>query len=397
MDLKNKILIVDDSPSIVLALRDILEADYSVYDAGSGEEAFEKLPDIIPDIILLDVELPGINGYEICRRIRAEKMYGFVKIIMLTSCTSLEDCITGYQAGADDYVGKPFKKDELLAKVRVFLRLKTVEDQLKNLNSMLNEQVDIRTQQLVDAEKMATIGRLTAGIVHNLNTPLQGILGYAQLLELEYPENKEIKKLTRAANNMKQIIRTILNTSHRSSTNEYANVNINEVLENQIELQKANPFFKQHVLTKTHLEPIPPYHGLYVHFSQSLGNLINNAVEALYDSEVKELTISTGLEKSSIVIKIADTGPGISRKNLDKIFNPFFTTKPLTADDDRPTGTGLGLASCREMIASYGGTIRVESKEGCGTTFTVVLPLYDESDRDSPPAADAPDNHTAYH
>ena len=378
MTTKNQILVVDDVPSIRGVMKDMLEPHYLVWTASNGEETLEILQTFLPDIILLDVNMPGIDGYEVCKQIRSKSESGFIKIIMVSGRATLEERLKGYEAGADDYIAKPFDKEELLAKVRVFLRLKSVEDQLRELNRTLNEQVRMRTEQLIDAEKMAAIGRYAAGIVHNLNNPLQVIMGNAQLLAMKHPDNRSIMMLRKAAAQMKKIIRTILSTSYRENKEECTDIDLNEVLNAQVELLKANPFFKHKIRTEIRLAPLPAYTGIYAHFSQSIGNLIQNAVDALHESKEGVLSISTFIEDEAIIIKVSDTGHGISKEKMGKIFNPFFTTKPLTASDDRPTGTGLGLASSKEMIESYGGDIQVESEVGKGTTFIVRLPLRSE-------------------
>jgi len=372
---KNKILVVDDAASVVSAIRDMLEPEYEVETAFNGKDALEILIKFRPDLILLDVMMPGMDGYEVCQRIRSDRAFGFVKIIMVSGKTMLKERLKGYDAGADDYIAKPFKAEELLAKVRVFLRLKSVEDQLCKLNYTLNEQVRMRTEQLIDAEKMAAIGRYAAGVVHNLNNPLQVIMGNAQLLAMRHPDNRKIMSLRKAAAQMRKTIGTILSTSHRESKAECMNIDLNEVLKDQVELLKANPFFKHRIRTEMRLKPLPTYRGIYAHFSQSIGNLFKNALDAMHEKENGILSISSSMEHEAIIIKISDTGRGISKGKMGKIFNPFFTTKPLTAKDDRPTGTGLGLASSKEMIESYGGEILVESQVDKGSTFTVRLPI----------------------
>lgn len=374
MSHKNKILIVDDSKSIVAAIVDILQDDFELKTAYSGEEALEVIKDFKPDLLLLDVVMTGISGYEVCRKIRSEGSYGYTKIIMISSKTMLEELLKGYEAGADDYIGKPFKEEELLAKVRVFMRLKSVEDELKRVNSILDEQVRVRTKQLLDAEKMAVIGRYAAGIVHNLNNPLQAIMGNAELLSIKHPDNQNIMNLRKAAAQMKKIISSILSTSYKESGTDYTFINLNEILIDQIELFKANPFFKHKINIQMDLNDLPAYGGIYHHFSQSFGNFIKNAVDAMYKSSTRILSVSTFVANEYIIIKISDTGHGIAPSKMDKIFNPFFTTKPLSASDDRPTGTGLGLASAKEMIGSYGGDILVQSEVDKGTTLTVKLP-----------------------
>ena len=374
-DRPGKILIVEDAPSVARFTQTILQGEYETRIAASGEDALTTLQSYQPDIILLDNILPGMSGLDVCQEVRSGKNHIGVKIIMVSSRAEIDERIEGYNAGVDDYLGKPYKKEELQAKVRVFLRLKLVEDELRSINIRLNEQVKIRTDQLVNAAKMAAIGKSTAGIVHNLNNPLQAILGYSQLLELKFPDNPHIEKLKTSATLMKEMIATILMNSREENTIKVNDIDLNELLKNQIEMMRTNRFFKHQVQTKLDLQPIPLFKGVYAHFSQSLGNLIKNAVEAMYHTKNKTLTIQTAVKKGQIRITISDTGCGMAPETIPKIFDPFFTTKPLSSADDEPTGTGIGLASSKEMIEAYGGTIAVESQLGAGSRFLISLPL----------------------
>jgi len=369
-----QILVVDDSKSIRERLEGILSPEYRVETADSGEMALAILTTFKPDLLLLDVEMPGMNGIELCRRIRKDASLGFVKVIMISSLVKLDERLKGYQAGVDDYLGKPFKKEELLAKVKVFVKLKAVEDKLFELNNQLSEQVRVRTAQLIDAEKMAAIGRHTAGIVHNLNSPLQVIMGNIQLMAYKDPDNPRLTKLSNASEQMKNIIATLLTTSSLENSAEEMDVDLNRVIRSQIELLKSHPHFDPGTRIELELAPIPMIRGMYVHFSQSIGNLIKNASEAMSQNPTKWLFISSWLQEEAIVIQISDIGHGIPEEGLCRIFDPFYTTKPLTAAGKQPTGTGLGLASCKEMIESYGGRIVVESEMDKGTTFKVLLP-----------------------
>ena len=238
-----QILVVDDSKSIRERLEGILSPEYRVETADSGEMALAILTTFKPDLLLLDVEMPGMNGIELCRRIRKDASLGFVKVIMISSLVKLDERLKGYQAGVDDYLGKPFKKEELLAKVKVFVKLKAVEDKLFELNNQLSEQVRVRTAQLIDAEKMAAIGRHTAGIVHNLNSPLQVIMGNIQLMAYKDPDNPRLTKLSNASEQMKNIIATLLTTSSLENSAEEMDVDLNRVIRSQIELLKSHPHF----------------------------------------------------------------------------------------------------------------------------------------------------------
>ncbi len=371
-----KILIVDDANSIRLFLSEmLLEAGYEVMTASSGEEALITLKDFIPDLVLLDVIMPGINGYEVCRNIRKEAAYKFIKIIMVSAEKKLEERLQGYQSGADDYLQKPFDKEELLAKVRVFLRLKSVEDQLLDLNNTLNEQVKIRSEQLIESEKMATIGRHTAQVIHNLKNPLNYFMGSIDMLLDKYPGDEDIELQNEAAEEMQKIITTIMTAGYRESVNEPEKINFNEIIKNKLELLKTHQFYSIDMKIYVQLLDLPLFSGIYSHFSQTFSNLINNAVESMYNRKDSILSIDTFVENDKIIIRIADNGSGIPKEKIDKVFNPFYTTKPLSIKNDmkQPTGTGLGLAYCKEMIESYGGKISVKSGTDKGTVFTIKL------------------------
>ncbi len=372
---KNKILVVDDAVSIRTLIKSVLEKEYAVETASSGEEALDVIPRFAPDLVLLDVVMGEMDGYEVCRRLRASGNLHLIKVVMVSSKSMVEERLHGYDAGADDYLVKPFDKEELLAKVRVFMRLKNVEDRLRELNAELNEQVRLRTEQLLDAERLAAIGRYAAGIVHNLNSPLQIIMGNAEILTMKHPDNRNIMNMRKAAAQMKKIVASILGAGVRESRADYVPVDLNEVIRDKAEFLKSNLFFKHKIRTDMDLNPLPPLHGVYHHFSQSIGNIIHNALDAMHNQNQGVLSISTGVEGDAVVIRIMDNGDGIPPELIDKIYDPFFTTKPLTSEDNRPAGTGLGLASGREMIASYGGKIEVKSEVGKGTTFTVTFPL----------------------
>ncbi len=234
--------------------------------------------------------------------------------------------------------------------------------------------MQLRTEQLLQAERLATIGRHAAGIVHNLNTPLQAVMGGAELLAVRHPENESIMRLRKAAAQMKKIIGSILSSGSRASETDYTVFDLNGLIQDQIEILNADPFFKHRVEKRVDLPPLPPYRGVPAHFSQIFGNLLKNAADAMFTCDGPVLTISGRTDPAAIWISITDTGPGIAGENLARIFDPFYTTKPLSPKDGRPGGTGLGLASAREMVESYGGSIEATSTVGEGATFTVRLP-----------------------
>lgn len=232
--------------------------------------------------------------------------------------------------------------------------------------------------QLMQESKLASIGFLAAGIAHNLNNPLASIYTVAQVLKQEHPEMGEADRIIKLCQNMMNITKNLMIKSRMDQSAEVIPIDLNKLLENELEFYEANLDFK-HAVTKEYdfEEGLPVMQGVYNDFSQAIMNVVSNAVDAMYDSPQKRLSIRTRSDLENIFIEIADTGCGIPREHLGRIFDPFFTTKPMMSEkhEGEPTGTGLGMASSLQLIRKYHGNIRVESTAGKGTSVTLVIPV----------------------
>ncbi|MFW5887973.1 MAG: response regulator, partial [Bacteriovoracia bacterium] len=189
--LRPTIVAIDDDQRNLSILEEILDEDYDVYFASCPGNALEMIAKkkLIPEIFLVDIMMPGMNGYEFTQYIRHHQKLSNAKIILISGKAMVEERLKGYELGADDYITKPFIDDELLAKIRVYERLISAEKQLQFLNNSLQEQVNIRSQQLMQAEKMTFLGGHIAEIIHNLKNPLTIIAGYTDLLLRKDPDN----------------------------------------------------------------------------------------------------------------------------------------------------------------------------------------------------------------
>jgi signal transduction histidine kinase len=236
---------------------------------------------------------------------------------------------------------------------------------------------------LIEAEKLSALGRYAAGIVHNLNNPLQLLMGYAELIKIEDPDNPYIEAQLKAAQSIKEMIATILSNCSMKSNTTKVEIDFNQLLKDLVEIMTADQFFKHHVQKIFNLQPLPGFMGVYAHFDQVFGNLLKNAVEAMHASERCELKIETKCARGRIDISISDSGQGIRQEEMDKIFDPFYTTKPLVAENGTPCGTGLGLASTKEMIESYNGKITVDSEFGKGSVFRIQIPIPNWNNKNS--------------
>ncbi len=238
--------------------------------------------------------------------------------------------------------------------------------------------------QLLNEHKLSAIGRLTAGISHNLNTPISIIQGNAELLKLSHPDLKESDLILKQTARMSEIIQTIAKKGHDTQNSKIVEIDLNNLLQEELSFLNANLFFKHHVKKEfSFADYLPPVMGIYSDFSQSLLHIIQNAIDAVYDSEKREIAISTELTDQAILIRIKDNGPGIKEEDQKKIFSPFFTTKPTQVDSkenpDAPRGTGLGLSLAKSSLASYGIEIDFETELNKGTTFTVTIPRPDKN------------------
>ncbi len=234
--------------------------------------------------------------------------------------------------------------------------------------------------ELLNEHKMAAIGRLTAGISHNLNTPISIIQGNAELLKLKYPESTELDKIIKQTRHMTELIQTIARKGQNELNAVQVEIHINSLLEDELEFLNGNLFYKHQIQKEFDFaEHLPSVYGIYSDFSQSLLQIIQNAIDAVYDSDIRKLHIATSFSDGNILIKIEDSGVGIAEEDKQKIFSPFYTTKPTQldkmTDTNAPRGTGLGLSLAQNLLNPYKATIDFESELGKGTCFTIKIPV----------------------
>ncbi|GEM_PF-4846162 len=250
---------------------------------------------------------------------------------------------------------------------------KAIEEILRRQESEKNLQF-----QLLNEHKLAAVGQLVAGIVHNLNNPLNEIMGYAQLLKMENPDlSEKCDKILSASENMRNIIENILCKTRREQSRQEKPIDLNRILSTELDFLKADPFFKHKIEKDIEMDKsLPPITGIYSDFSQSLSNIIKNAMDAMRNTETRRLTVRTCFSDRHIQVRISDTGEGIPEENLAHIFEPYFTTKPAgdEAREGEPAGTGLGLYMVRELLKKYNAEYDIKSRLGERTTFTIKLP-----------------------
>jgi signal transduction histidine kinase len=388
------LLIVDDQPHNLGILFDFLtRSGFKIFVALDGESAIQRTEFTQPDLIILDVMMPGIDGFETCKRLKQNPSTQDIPIIFMTALSDTVDKVQGFKLGAVDYITKPIQQEEVLSRIQTHIKLYYLQDQLQNkteelahLNQNLEEIVQARTQQLIEQEKTALIGRLTQGIVHNLRNRIQLILSYKCLATGEMTEEAVspettfayIEKMVEAAWDMSQILDNLMYKSKMDHSLQLTSLNINDILKKELDFWQANLQFK-HKLKKKYVldEHIPLIPLVYTDISQILDNLIVNALDAMWDKEEQTLTIITRQDEDNLYIDVQDTGCGIAPENLSKVFDPFYTTKPLQGEEkqrNQPTGTGLGIYTCMQILKDFGGDIKVTSELNKGSIFTVRIP-----------------------
>ena len=382
MDRRKKILIVDDEPLYIDILVDLLSDDYDTVVATSGEQALKRALDK-PDLILLDVLMPEMDGYEVCQRLKREKRSCDAPVIFLTIKGELDDEIRGFEVGAVDYISKPMSPSIVKARVATHLQLSEVRKQLSQENIALLTEQRKKEIELRRKEKMAAVGALTSGIAHDFNNVLGAIIGYAELLPLHlHDENKLVKYATQiqaASERGSHIIKKLLVYSQQESTHE-SSVDINGLLkEDQNMLGRSlTPSIKLVLKPGEELWPV------YVDKSDLQDAILNISINAMHAMpEGGELTLKTHNEHLSlesardlgipagayVELSIVDTGIGMDKSTQEKIFDPFFTTK---GDE----GTGLGLSQVYRFVEKSGGAVDVSSKLKHGAQITLYFPRH---------------------
>ena len=227
-------------------------------------------------------------------------------------------------------------------------------------------------EQLIHSEKLASLGQLAAGVAHELNTPLANITLITENLLRKNQDEYNIKKLhtiSEQVDSIARIVKSLLDFS-RKSESSYQNVNVNDLLGRTVELIKGIRHSEVQVLTEYSTD-IPPIDADPGKLQQVFSNLITNAYDAMESGGALTIRTEFSAKNNIVSIQVVDTGSGIPESHINKIFDPFYSTKPTGK------GTGLGLSICHGIITAHGGTIHVVSEEGKGSTFVITLPTGD--------------------
>ncbi len=352
--MKKKILIADDNPDNVELLRKRLNTQgYETAAAFDGEEALQAIGKESPDLLILDVMMPKMDGYEVLRRLKQDEEYRNIPVILLTAKKDIPDKLKGLDIGADDYITKPFNPQELLARVKSLLTLR--EEQERKSHD----------------ERLTALDQMVEGVAHEIRNPVTAIGGFAHRLYERLPEGSQEKHYAEVILNeskrLEQMVKQIVEATVISIPS-LRKREINEVVHEALAACKEKLIEGKVTTTLSLADDLPPLIMDAGNLRRVIAHLISNAISAM--PEGGNLAITTSKRNHYGQIQVTDTGIGIPPKILPHIFDPFFTTKI--------TGPGLGLAMVHKIIKQHGGQISVESVPNRGTTFTIVLPLKEE-------------------
>lgn len=350
MQTNYRVLIVDDIPHNVEILETSLEDKYILETASNGEEALELIPKFRPDLILLDIMMPGIDGYEVCRRIKADPQLSYIKIILVTGKALVEERLKGYEVGADDYVTKPFVIRELEAKIRVFLNLKRSQeiDQLKTDLLIL--------------------------FAHETRTPLNGIIGGSDLLMLDDSLDESTKQTVQLiAESGHRLLDFINKTMFLCELKSLPKLKLTEqdLSEeiNNIIVSMSTQSEEKGLTLNRNVDDNFSFQADWTMMAKALQYIIENAVK--FSQQNGEVDIQADRTDDSIFISVIDKGEGIPPEWIDKIFDEF-AVKDIV---HHQKGQGLSLATAKHIVEIHGGKISVESAVNEGTKVTIALPI----------------------
>ena len=232
--------------------------------------------------------------------------------------------------------------------------------------------------ELLNEQRLAAIGLLVSGVAHNINTPLTGIYGAAQLIKMKHPDVEDIDGVISQVERINSIIRNLMWKSRQEQDQSFQELDLNQLLKEELRFLEADLDYKHNVEKQFELaDNVPAIMGRYSDFSMSVMNIVRNALDSMYGRPERKLFVGTHLHDGEIRIVVQDSGCGIPREDRGKIFMPFYTTKPVVGTDKSagPTGTGLGLATVQKLLAPYGARFDIESEPNSGTRFTIALSL----------------------
>lgn len=393
---KNTVLIVDDEPANLSILTDCLTSvGYNVLVAEDGETAVKRVESEKPDIILLDVRMPGMDGFETCLYLKQRDATRDIPVIFITVASEPSDKIQGFLVGGVDYITKPFQVEEVLARVTTHMTVMNLQRDLGEQNRKLQEVYKARIEEeqrrreletkIRQAQKLESLCTLAGGLAHDFNNLLQGIVGYAGLalgaITGDSPAYRSLEQIEKTALRATELTSQMLAFSGKGAF-LLKPVGLSKLVREMTRIIKAS-ISKKAVFQVDLKSKLPRIEADDSQIRQVIMSMIINASEAL-EGKPGAITVTTGVMECDsrffndsclpeempagkyVFLEVKDTGCGMDRETAGKVFDPFFSTKF--------TGRGLGLAALSGIVRGHKGAVKVESSPGEGTAFRIFFP-----------------------
>ncbi len=357
---RDRVLIVDDVPANIKVLGEAIRDDYEILVATNGEKAIElATSERKPDLILLDIIMPDIDGYEVCRRLKEDPGTADIPIIFITSKSEVDDEAKGFEAGVVDYIIKPFSLPIVRARVKTHLALKRQRDELQALNETKN--------------------RFLGTAAHDLRNPLAAIRGLAEIIleEAMGPISEEQREMLRmmysTSDHMLSLVNDLLDVAVIESGKfdlKLEKGDFIEALDERIRILRPTAQ-KKRIDTVTQFAGLEPFYFDRERIVQVFDNLYSNAVK--FSNPGTRVEVRLTLEDTWVRLEVRDEGPGIKEADQKNMFGEFqkFGTKTTGGE----SSTGLGLSIVNRIMKAHDGAVEVDSREGIGTTMIAKRPF----------------------
>lgn len=370
-----KILIVEDEPQIRLLIGQRLTSfnpAYLILEAGSGAAALAVVPEVQPDLILLDIRMPGMDGFEVCRRLKADPDLNLIPVIFLTAMEQPKDKLEGFKVGGADYLVKPVQPEELKVRVEAHLRIREAMEERAILKEV--------QEQLMHAAKMAAMGEVSAGVAHEMNQPLMGLSSYFETLLMhdQVASSEELKdKLIKMKHQLQRLHSIVKRISEHSkkrapqmSLEDIQTPIANSIFILQQQLKDKNIELQVAFDPKVPELYIDPYQieDIIINFLSNARDVLDETYHEKAGGRIRVFTKLFGPE-DAVVVGVQDNGKAVSPEAGEKIFESFFTTK------GPKRGTGLGLSVSAEIAKNHQGFIHFVNLDEPGKIFYFALPL----------------------
>ncbi len=365
------ILVVDDNQANLRLLTDVLSSrNYRVHEALNGPEALRIAQSALPDLVLLDISMPGMDGFEVCTRLKADVSTRDIPVIFISALSDIDDVVRGFEVGGVDYITKPFKFREVLARIASQLTLVRQRQEIEALRHQDRQTFESLNRMKNEFIRMAT---------HDLRNPLNVILGYRSVLQrLTVAEehralmDEALQAIDDNVEKMRKLVTDMLDLAQMETSWQFkpAPVSLAGLLEKAV--GNFHLIAEQKGIT---LALAPPTGDTTVIVDASaitrvVDNLIVNALK--YTPPGERIAVRAKLRGQHAIIQVGDTGIGIPPEDVPRVFDAFYRVKRPDVPDVE--GTGLGLSIVKAIVERHGGHIDVRSKVGTGSVFSVILP-----------------------